>query len=78
MHIFGVLLPSISDTFVDISDYSMKKIPLNDVKIPLLKLPNMKFAYIYMYIRKDIEFIMVEYQNLVKLGFFFIMVYRSP
>ena len=78
LHIFGVseiwFLPSITDSFVDISNYSILH---KDTSCQVAK------QGVCIHIRRDIEFefIMVDCQNvvcvrLVKLGDFVIMVYR--
>ena len=52
------VLPSITDFFVDISDYSLVR---KDTSSQVAK----HIVYIYIHVRRDIEFIMVDCQNIV-------------
>ena len=80
LHIFGVaetgLLPSITDSFVDISDYSIVR---KGTSIHVVK------HGVCIYSRRDIEFefIIVDCQNVVcirlfRLGVFVLMMYHPP
>ena len=79
LHTLGVaetwLLPSITDYFVDISDYPIVRkntsgqVAKHGVCIYII--------YIYVAIRKDIEFefIIVDYQNVVCIMLFFLYIF---